>query len=104
MIIYQQWTRDKKVAVFAVQRCTNGMSGWDARICFYDPAKGETAQTVPWEFLGAAHDLVSVLRYPVLSKMAEIIDSPQEVGSISNLLESLHKIVQGIATHLEKIA
>ncbi len=104
MIIYQQWTRDKKVAVFAVQRCTNGMSGWEAHLCLYDPAKGETTQTVPWKFLGAAGDLVSVLRYPVLSMMAEVIDNPQEVGNISGLLEALLKATEGIATHLEKSA
>lgn len=78
------------------------MSGWEARVCFYDPVKGETAQTMPWTFLAAAGDVLSIIKYPVLSMMAELIDQPEQIGSLTSLLESLQVTMTHIASQLEK--
>ena len=91
-LMAQGWTKradgSPVVAALVVSKAA-GWGGWELHTGSYDPSKGETINTVAWEFRCAGH-LMSIIQVDVLGELM----SWQESNGIQDLTAALKASVE----------
>lgn len=101
MILAQGW-KDRKVFVLVLSRATNGFDGWQVYRGSYDPAAGETYESITtWDCLSSSQNIVELLYYSVFSEMTTWADGTKTVNDMQDILLNIHGQCEQMAAYVK---